>query len=88
MLIVALRLALKFLEPGNDIPWQRVVSSTGAISSRGPGTDGAERQRIALEEDGVEVIPERVGPEGEAEGGGRVKLAEWGWFPDSIEFDE
>ncbi|KAI6011949.1 hypothetical protein EDC04DRAFT_2762507 [Pisolithus marmoratus] len=68
--------ALKFLSPDVEppVPWQRVLSSAGTISSRGPGTDGAQRQRDVLEAEGVEVV---VGRTGEL----RVDLARWGWFP-------
>ncbi|KIL00153.1 hypothetical protein PAXRUDRAFT_821942 [Paxillus rubicundulus Ve08.2h10] len=49
--------ALKFLSPdvAPPVPWHRVISAAGTISSRGPGTDGAHRQREALEAEGVEV---------------------------------
>lgn len=57
------------------IPWQRVLSSSGVISSRGPGTDGANTQRQALEAEGVEVA---VGRSGDL----RVNLGEYGWFPE------
>ncbi|KAI0067350.1 MGMT family protein [Artomyces pyxidatus] len=72
--------ALKYLSPDTNppVPWQRVVSSTGAISSRGPGTDGAQRQREALEAEGVEV---RIGRTGEL----LVDLKEDGWFPSPSE---
>ncbi|KIY49683.1 MGMT family protein [Fistulina hepatica ATCC 64428] len=66
--------ALKFLGPDTDIPWHRVISSTGTISSRGPGTGGAQRQREALEAEGVEV---QAGRSGEL----RIDLRTWGWFP-------
>ncbi|KAI0247732.1 MGMT family protein [Lactifluus subvellereus] len=68
--------ALKYLSPAADppVPWQRVISSAGKISSRGPGTDGAQRQREALEAEDVEV---RVGRANEL----LVDLAEYGWFP-------
>jgi methylated-DNA-protein-cysteine methyltransferase related protein len=68
--------ALKYLSPEADppVPWQRVISSSGKISSRGPGTDGAQRQREALEAEDVEV---RVSPANEL----LVDLAEYGWFP-------
>lgn len=56
------------------IPWHRVVAANGTISSRGPGTDGAQRQSDALEAEGVEVITGRMGEL-------RVDLARWGWFP-------
>ena len=70
------RLALKFLSPDANppVPWHRVVSSTGAISSRGPGTDGATRQRDALVAEGVEVVTTRSGEL-------KVDLREYGWFP-------
>ncbi|KAJ7693923.1 MGMT family protein [Mycena rosella] len=69
--------ALKFLAPGATppIPWHRVVSSSGAISSRGPGTTGAQNQSDALEAEGVEVT---VGPTGTM----RVNLSACGWFPE------
>ena len=56
------------------IPWHRVVSSNGTISSRGPGTDGAERQRQALEAEGIEVTVSNMGDL-------RVNMKTWGWFP-------
>ncbi|KAH9475102.1 Alkyltransferase-like protein 1 [Psilocybe cubensis] len=73
--------ALKFLPPNVDppIPWHRVISSAGTISSRGPGTDGAQRQRDALVAEGVEVVTGRTGDM-------RVDLREYGWFPSIDEF--
>lgn len=44
------------------------------ISSRGPGTEGARRQKDELEAEGVEVSTGRTGDL-------RVNLAVWGWFP-------
>ncbi|KAI0662196.1 MGMT family protein [Cubamyces menziesii] len=68
--------ALKFVSPDVQppIPWHRVLSSSGAISSRGPGTDGAARQRDALVAEGVEVETTRSGEL-------KVNLREYGWFP-------
>ncbi|EKM50993.1 uncharacterized protein PHACADRAFT_262924 [Phanerochaete carnosa HHB-10118-sp] len=68
--------ALKWLSPdaAPPVPWQRVVASNGTISSRGPGTDGAERQRATLEAEGVEVV---VGRSGDM----RVNFEAYGWFP-------
>ncbi|KAH9954599.1 MGMT family protein [Russula dissimulans] len=68
--------ALKFLSPAAEppVPWQRVVSSAGKISSRGPGTDGAQRQREALEAEDVEVRVSRMNEL-------LVDLATCGWFP-------
>jgi methylated-DNA-protein-cysteine methyltransferase-like protein len=35
----------------DDVPWQRVINSQGKIS---PRTGGAEKQRLLLEQEGVE----------------------------------
>ncbi|KAJ7126416.1 MGMT family protein [Mycena crocata] len=69
--------ALKFLTPGANppIPWHRVVSSSGAISSRGPGTNGARVQGDTLEAEGVEVTVGRTGDL-------RVDFSVCGWFPE------
>ena len=72
--------ALKFLDPNTDVPWQRVVSSSGKISSRGPGTTGAQRQKEALEDEGVEV---RTTRENEI----AVRWDACGWFPESINLE-
>ncbi|KIM79098.1 hypothetical protein PILCRDRAFT_40392, partial [Piloderma croceum F 1598] len=68
--------ALKFLSPNAapPVPWYRVVSSSGTISSRGPGTEGARRQRDELEAEGVEVSTGRTGEM-------RINFVRWGWFP-------
>jgi len=68
--------ALKFLSPNPvpPVPWYRVISSSGVISSRGPGTDGARNQRDELEAEGVEVSTGRTGEM-------RVDFGRWGWFP-------
>lgn len=73
--------ALKFLQPDVGVPWQRVLGSSGQISSRGPGTDGAQRQRAALEAEGVQVS---VGRTGEL----IVNLHEFGWFPATLDLDD
>jgi methylated-DNA-protein-cysteine methyltransferase related protein len=57
------------------VPWHRVIGSGGTISSRGPGTQGAQRQRDALVAEGVEVTTGRTGEL-------RVDFATWGWFPE------
>lgn len=77
--------ALKFLSPSADppVPWQRVVSSAGKISSRGPGTDGAQRQREALEAEDVEV---RVGG-GAGADEFLIDLAAYGWFPAQVSWN-
>ena len=72
--------ALKWLSPNTDppVPWQRVIASSGIISSRGPGTDGAQRQRDALEAEGIQVTDGRTGEM-------RVDLRTYGWFPNALE---
>ncbi|KAJ7498552.1 MGMT family protein [Mycena latifolia] len=69
--------ALKFLSPGvtPPVPWHRVVSSSGAISSRGPGTTGAQNQSDVLEAEGIEVTVGRTGDL-------RVDFSVCGWFPE------
>ena len=69
-------LALKWLSPdaAPPVPWQRVVASNGTISSRGPGTDGAARQREMLAAEGVAVAAGRTGEM-------RVDFGTDGWFP-------
>ncbi|KAL1672644.1 DNA binding methylated-DNA-cysteine S-methyltransferase [Schizophyllum commune] len=68
--------ALKFVSPDVQppIPWYRVIGASGKISSRGPGTNGAQRQREELEAEGVAVSVSRSGEL-------RVDLREFGWFP-------
>ena len=76
------RSALKFLPSNTNppIPWHRVIGATGTISSRGPGTTGAQRQHDALQAEGVEVT---TGRNGEM----RVNLREYGWFPSIAELN-
>ncbi|KAJ3540484.1 hypothetical protein NM688_g6221 [Phlebia brevispora] len=68
--------ALKWVSPDvtPPIPWYRVLAASGTISSRGPGTDGAQRQKEALEAEGIEVT---VGGLGDL----HVDLSRYGWFP-------
>jgi len=40
----------------DDVPWQRVINSQGRISER----PGSERQRLLLEEEGVEFVKDKV----------------------------
>jgi methylated-DNA-protein-cysteine methyltransferase related protein len=40
----------------DDVPWQRVINSQGKISER----PGSERQRVLLEEEGVEFVKDKV----------------------------
>ena len=61
--------------------------SSGQIASRGPGTDGARRQRLALEAEGVDVTPLPGEPDEGGEGGGRISWAEVGWFPQAVEVE-
>ena len=76
------RSALKFLPSNTNppIPWHRVIGASGSISSRGPGTSGAQRQHDALQAEGVEVT---TGRNGEM----RVNLREFGWFPSIAELN-
>jgi methylated-DNA-protein-cysteine methyltransferase-like protein len=53
-------------------------SYTGTISSRGPGTNGAQRQAEALEAEGVDVRVSRAGQF-------TVDFATYGWFPATLE---
>ncbi len=50
--------ALKFVGDAS-VPWQRVVSSSGAISERGDGGAGARRQAERLRAEGVAVSEAR-----------------------------
>ena len=58
---------------------QRVINSKGLISPRGDLGLGVARQRERLEQEGVEVMT-LVG-----NGGEKVDLRRWGWFPESLE---
>ncbi|KAL1411306.1 Alkyltransferase-like protein 1 [Vanrija albida] len=68
--------ALRMLPAGSDIPWQRVLNAKGLISPRGDEGLGVQRQRDALEAEGV-VVETLSGGQGE-----RVDLRRYGWFPD------
>lgn len=48
----------------DDVPWQRVINSKGEISARA----GAERQRVLLEQEGVEFDAKN-----------RIDLKKYGW---------
>jgi len=48
----------------DDVPWQRVINSKGEISERA----GAERQRVFLEQEGVEFDAKN-----------RIDLKKYGW---------
>ena len=82
MFIKAACAALKFLPSNTNppIPWHRVIGASGTISSRGPGTNGAQNQRDALQAEGVDVT---TGRNGEM----RVNLSQFGWFPSIAELD-
>lgn len=75
---------MKFLQD-DTVPWQRVISSAGAISDRGDGGEAARRQADRLREEGVEVTDALGGGVSTAthRGGGigslRVSLATYGW---------
>jgi methylated-DNA-protein-cysteine methyltransferase-like protein len=40
----------------DDVPWQRVINSQGKISER----PGAQKQRLLLEEEGIEFVKDKV----------------------------
>ncbi len=54
----------------DDVPWQRVINSKGEISERA----GAERQRLLLEQEGVQFDEKN-----------RVDLKKYGWSGQSGE---
>jgi alkylated DNA nucleotide flippase Atl1 len=51
--------ALKFLQ-AEDVPWQRVISSSGVISDRGDGGEGATRQAERLRQGEVTLAAREV----------------------------
>lgn len=60
--------ALSALDTDSDVPWHRVLNSSGKISRRGlSGCD--DFQRLLLEEEGVEFGP-----------GGRINLQRFQWL--------
>lgn len=63
--------ALNALDPGDDVPWHRVLNAKGEISARGE-REVEDLQRALLEAEGVEFDPR-----------GRVDLATYGWAPRS-----
>nr|XP_019044589.1 methylated-DNA-protein-cysteine methyltransferase [Kwoniella bestiolae CBS 10118]OCF23519.1 methylated-DNA-protein-cysteine methyltransferase [Kwoniella bestiolae CBS 10118] len=71
--------ALKALPPNTDIPWQRVINSKGLISPRGDLGEGVARQKDRLENEGVQVDTLM------GNGGEKVDLRLYGWFPESLD---
>ena len=59
---------LAALDPGNDVPWQRVINYKGMVSPRSSG-HGSQLQRELLMEEGVD-FDER----------GRVSFRKFGWM--------
>lgn len=59
--------ALAALQPGADVPWQRVINRQGKISLRNDGGESLQ-QRQLLESEGVHF-----------EINGRVDLEKYGW---------
>ncbi|OCF37866.1 methylated-DNA-protein-cysteine methyltransferase [Kwoniella heveanensis BCC8398] len=74
--------ALKALPPNTDIPWQRVINSKGLISPRADLGLGVARQKERLEAEGVEVQTLM------GQGGEKVDLRVWGWFPETVDLVE
>ena len=61
-----------------SVPWQRVINSAGKISKRGDGQMAENKQRVLLEEEGVEFSD-----------AGKVDFREFGWDgPDTDWSDE
>lgn len=58
--------ALRALQPGTDVPWQRVVNAQGGISLR--GEDGEDLQRALLAHEGIVFDAD-----------GHVPLARYAW---------
>lgn len=54
----------------DDVPWQRVINSKGEISER----DGAERQRLLLEEEGIQFDAKN-----------RIDLKIFGWSRNQVD---
>ncbi|OCF76017.1 methylated-DNA-protein-cysteine methyltransferase [Kwoniella mangroviensis CBS 8886] len=71
--------ALKALPPNTDIPWQRVINSKGLISPRADLGLGVARQKDRLENEGVQVDTLT------GNGGEKVDLRLFGWFPESLD---
>lgn len=61
--------ALRTLPAGSDVPWHRVVTSSGRLAFE-PSSASFRRQRRRLAEENVPVI------------GGRVNMAKYRWEPD------
>ncbi|MGE3537547.1 MAG: MGMT family protein [Candidatus Tectimicrobiota bacterium] len=59
--------ALRFLPPGSDVPWHRVINHRGHISQRTP-PESPLLQRLRLEAEGVLFDAE-----------GRIDLARYRW---------
>lgn len=61
--------ALNALQPGNDVPWWRVINAQGAIVHKNRGTS-ADLQRALLEREGIVFDLE-----------GRANLDCYRWWP-------
>ncbi|MCB1639274.1 MAG: MGMT family protein [Thiothrix sp.] len=68
--------ALHALPKSSNVPWQRVINSQGRISLGRLYPDGEQRQREALEAEGVTF-----------EASGRVNLKQYRWQPDPFLLD-
>lgn len=65
--------ALRFLPPGTEVPWHRVMNHQGQISWRYP-VDSPLLQRLLLEEEGVLF-----------DAAGRVNLSAYRWHPEGVD---
>lgn len=68
--------ALRFLPPGADVPWHRVINHQGQISLRYP-VDSPFLQRLLLEEEGVLF-----------DAAGRIDLSVYRWLPEGAKTHE
>lgn len=68
--------ALRFLPPGADVPWHRVINHQGQISLRYP-VDSPLLQRLLLEEESVMF-----------DAAGRVDLSVYRWLQDDTDSHE
>ena len=66
--------ALAALPAGTDVPWHRVIRSSGAIAAEGD-VHRAMLQRALLVEEGVEFAPTPGGD------GLQLSMARYGWRP-------
>ena len=65
--------ALRHMPSGHDVPWHRVIRSSGKIAFA-EGSDQFKEQAIRLKMEGVTIVK------------GKVDMAKYRWQPDLDEF--